>query len=175
MGRVVTPGIPPLGYRMAGSVKVFELIARPAEVFLTDQDSGEHRRAPTIPDGHQRFQPRLSQPKTVFAWAITGTVLARRLKQPTGIACRSSYATNCPSRLLFIGTALSCRSPMTGRPVIIRLRRADPFCLDRLRCTSSTSSSPGRLCITPASTSCDRKRWTSAGRLSFIHDAGNEI
>ena len=105
MGRVVTPGIPSLGYRVEGNVKVFEVIAQPVEVFLTEQHSGGRRHAPTIPEGHQRFQPRPSQRKTMPAWAITGTVLARRLKQPRAIACGSSYATNCPSRLLFISLA----------------------------------------------------------------------
>ena len=72
MGRVVTPGIPPLGYRMDGNVKVFELIAQPVEVVITEQDSGEHSHAPTIPEGHQAFQPRLSQPKIMFAWGYNG-------------------------------------------------------------------------------------------------------
>jgi len=96
MGRVVTPGIPPLGYRMDGNVKVFELIAQPVEVVITEQDSGEHSHAPTIPEGHQGFQPRLSQPKIMFAWGYNGNCPGPTLEATEGDRVRIILRNELP-------------------------------------------------------------------------------
>ncbi len=37
MGRIQTPGVPPLGYEMDGNVKVFRLIAQPIEHLIVDE------------------------------------------------------------------------------------------------------------------------------------------
>lgn len=96
MGRVVTPGIPPLGYRMDGDVKVFELIAQPVEVVITEPDSVEHRHAPTIPEGHQRFQPRSSQPKTMLAWGYNGNCPGPTLEATEGDRVRIILRNELP-------------------------------------------------------------------------------
>ena len=96
MGRVVTPGIPPLGYRMDGNVKVFELIAQPVEVVITEQNSDEHSHAPTIPEGHQGFQPRVSQSKTMFAWGYNGNCPGPTLEATEGDRVRIILRNELP-------------------------------------------------------------------------------
>jgi manganese oxidase len=73
MGRVVTPGLPALGYEMDGKVKVFHLIAQPVEVDLTKGMSAEQMDAALeVPPEYQRFRARPTQPKRMLAWGFNG-------------------------------------------------------------------------------------------------------
>lgn len=38
MGRVITPNVPPLGYELAGRIKVYKLVVQPIEHFLLDDE-----------------------------------------------------------------------------------------------------------------------------------------
>ena len=96
MARVVTPGIPPLGYRIDGNVKVFELIAQPIEVVITEQDSCQHGRVPTIPEDHERFQPRLRQAKTMLAWGYNGNGPGQTLEATEGDRVRIILGNELP-------------------------------------------------------------------------------
>ena len=69
MGRVETPGVPPLGYDVDNGVKVFELVAQPVETAIVDASSLERV---DVPRAAQRFRPRPTQPKTMLAWGYNG-------------------------------------------------------------------------------------------------------
>ena len=73
MGKVETPGVPPLGYELDGDVKVFHLIAQPIKKYLTDGKKPdyydltpkENRVAP-----QSQFQPIVQKIK---CWGYNGT------------------------------------------------------------------------------------------------------
>ncbi len=112
MGRVVAPGVPPLGYEMDGDVKVFRIVAQPVKIFLNDgrpkDDSIE-----TIVNAVNRYtgvmmNHPVSQP--VRAWGYNGTspgptievtegdrmriILTNELPEPTSIHWHSIELPN---------------------------------------------------------------------------------
>lgn len=93
-GRVVTPGIAPLGFERDGDVKVFRLFAQPVEVGITQ---GRARGAGSvIPDRHERFTPRPTQPKSMLAWGYNGTTPGPTLEAREGDRVRIVLKNELP-------------------------------------------------------------------------------
>ena len=73
MGRIITLGIPPLGYEMDGNVKVFRLIAQPIEQLVVDENHSTI--APLIPKQNQVAHAMHHTPRyqMVKCWGYNGT------------------------------------------------------------------------------------------------------
>lgn len=93
MGRVETPGIPPLGYDMDDGVKVFELVAQPVETAIIDASSLQHAH---VPPAAQRFRPRPTQPKTMLAWGYNGCCPGPTLEATEGDRVRIVLRNELP-------------------------------------------------------------------------------
>ncbi len=97
MGRILTPGIAPLGHETDGNVKVFRLFAQPVEVALT-HGSGEaamHARM-GLPPEHRRFFPRPTQPKEMLAWGYNGRTPGPTLEAREGDRVRIVLKNELP-------------------------------------------------------------------------------
>lgn len=93
MGRVETPGVPPLGYDVDKGVKVFELVAQPVETVIVYASSleGVH-----VPPAAQRFRPRPTQPKTMLAWGYNGSCPGPTLEATEGDRVRIVLRNELP-------------------------------------------------------------------------------
>lgn len=97
MGKVLTPGLPPLGYERDGNVKVFRLIAQPVERTLTRGLSrAEMQKELIIPKGYEPFRPRPSQPKSMLAWGFNGVCPGPTLEATEGDRVRIIYRNELP-------------------------------------------------------------------------------
>ncbi len=97
MGRVTTPGIPPLGFEMDGDVKVFHLIAQPVEkVISSGVTMAQMNQRLVIPEKHKRFRPRPTQPKTMVCWGYNGTTCGPTLEATEGDRVRIIFKNELP-------------------------------------------------------------------------------
>lgn len=87
MGRVVTPGQPPIGYEMDGEVKVFRLILQPTWVTITEGKE--------YPDkGKWTYMP--SWPKKALAWGMNGICPGPTLEATEGDRVRIIVRNELP-------------------------------------------------------------------------------
>ncbi|WP_432798184.1 multicopper oxidase family protein [Poriferisphaera sp. WC338] len=96
MGRVISPGIPPLGYEMDGDVKVFKLIAQPIEIEITDGFT-EHTYSLLNSTGPYRpFSYRPTVKKTMLAWGFNGSCPGPTLEATEGDTVRIVVKNELP-------------------------------------------------------------------------------
>jgi FtsP/CotA-like multicopper oxidase with cupredoxin domain len=72
MGKVETPGIPPLGYELDGNIKVFKLVAQPITQYLSD--GAEPNYYDLVPEKnrvHEQTHPQIIQ--KINCWGYNGT------------------------------------------------------------------------------------------------------
>ena len=89
MGRVHTLSQPPLGYRMDGNVKVFNLIAKPVKVTITKGTKDAH-------DSMGKFRPMPTWPKEMIAWGYNRVCPGPTIEATEGDRIRIIYKNGLP-------------------------------------------------------------------------------
>ncbi len=95
MGKVETPGIPPLGYEMNGKVKVFCLIAQPIEQVITDSRHSDSALIAQV-QNFMGLLPMMPIYQRIKAWGYNGSTPGPTIEATEGDRIRIIFKNELP-------------------------------------------------------------------------------
>lgn len=95
MGQVETPGVPPLGYRLDGNVKVFHLIAQPIVQIITDSRMSHEGLIPEV-QNFMGLLPLMPIRQCMRSWGYNGATPGPTIEATEGDRIRVVFKNELP-------------------------------------------------------------------------------
>lgn len=124
MGRVITPGIKPLGYTLDGKVKVFHLIAQPVEQYILDGKPGEYEKLIPKENKVQYGMQMPNRTQKIRAWGYNGSTPGPTLEATEGDRVRIIVKNELPEPTsihwhgLEVPNNMDGAAPETQKPIM---------------------------------------------------------